>query len=1261
MINVGSASQLVFTTEPVGNVTEGTNFTTSPVVKVEDASGNVVNDTGSVTLAVSSGPGAGTLACSNTGFPTISAVAGVATFTNCQITGTAAAGTYVLSASRSGLTGPFTSSNVVINVGSANQLVFTTEPVGNVTEGTNFTTSPVVKVEDASGNVVNDTGSVTLAVSSGPGAGTLACSNTGFPTISAVAGVATFTNCQITGTAAAGTYTLKATRTGLTPTGASSNVVINVGSASQLVFGQQPSNAYVGVSMSPAVNVLIEDQNGNQTSDTSTIALTITTNPCGGSPVVTNGTVNAVSGSATFSSLQISKECIGYALTATDALITLVSNTFTVSSLVTSSANVLQDAATDSGGSGMNSVTYYYCSGFTTSCSPSTPGTIGSSTTSPNFQFNWTSLPTNGNYSLVAVGTDNTTNSTASTPPIPVTVDGNGPTGGIISVPKYTNTLSVTITTTNFTDSASGMASNVITRSNGQAPVSGVCPTGVYTGATPVASPDTGVTNGNCYEYTLTGTANDGTSASVTSSPVLVDTVAPVTTITLSPSSPNGTGGWYKGTSPTFTLSATDTGGSGVATTYYEIDGGTQTVYPGSAVAIPDGSAQTISYWSVDNAGNTETTHTSSPLKVDTVAPVTTITLSPSSPNGTGGWYKGTSPTFTLSATDTGGSGVATTYYEIDGGTQTVYPGSAVAIPDGSAQTISYWSVDNAGNTETTHTSSPLKVDTVAPVTTITLSPSSPNGTGGWYKGTSPTFTLSATDTGGSGVATTYYEIDGGTQTVYPGSAVAIPDGSAQTISYWSVDNAGNTETTHTSSPLKVDTVAPVTTITLSPSSPNGTGGWYKGTSPTFTLSATDTGGSGVATTYYEIDGGTQTVYPGSAVAIPDGSAQTISYWSVDNAGNTETTHTSSPLKVDTTVPSGGAVTVNSAAATSGGSTSTTTSTSFAINSRADYTDSGSGLASSTLTVQSETLTGTTCGAPGSGGPFTSPTTVTGTTQPSGITKGYCYLYTLTGTDNAGNTASISTTVTVTSSIHLDGSCSQLNITTNTSTAEASCSAAAADDVTSLSIKAPSTLVTGDVLIAQVTVHDVASAAITNSNWTQIRSDTTGSLTQDEFYHVVGSSEPSSWTFSWTQGAADATGGILEFAGVSTSTPVDLSADTTGSTGTGSNWMMTAPSVTTVHANDEVIAFYGTGGSQTFNADTYSGEDGAAMQYSAVSNETTNTCGNGTTSACESDAAAEPTASVQTGAGATGTFTLTQSQASNAGYAWIAATVALEP
>jgi len=66
------------------------------------------------------------------------------------------------------------------------------------------------------------------------------------------------------------------------------------------------------------------------------------------------------------------------------------------------------------------------------------------------------------------------------------------------------------------------------------------------------------------------------------------------------------------------------------------------------------------------------------------------------------------------------------------------------------------------------------------------------------------------------------------------------------------------------------------------------------------------------------------------------------------------------------------------------------------------------------------TLSGGTCGG------FGTPTTITGTPAQSGLADG-CYLYTLTGTDNVGNTASVSTTVkvnhgpTVTSVVNADG------------------------------------------------------------------------------------------------------------------------------------------------------------------------------------------------------------------------------------------------
>ncbi len=598
-----------------------------------------------------------------------------------------------------------------------------------------------------------------------------------------------------------------------------------------------------------------------------------------------------------------------------------------------------------------------------------------------------------------------------------------------------------------------------------------------------------------------------------TSGTIKVDTVKPSTTLTFNPAGPNGSNGWYDNSNPTFTLAATDAT-SGVATTKYQIDGGAVQTYSG-AVTVPDG-IHTITFWSVDVAGNVENAGTAN-IQVDTVAPTSSFAVSPASPDGSNGWYV-TTPTFTLSGAD-GLSGLDALKYQIDGGSTQTY-GGAVPIPDGT-HTITYWAVDKAGNVEGAHTTAAIKVDTAKPSTGITVNPTSPNGTNNWYDGSAPTFTLSASDPApGSGVATTKYQIDNGSVQTYSG-AVTIPDG-LHTVSYWSVDAAGNTEGTHTTATIKVDTAKPSTTLLITPNAPNGLNGWYKTNAPTFTLTGTDVGGSGVASTSYQIDGGATIPYSG-VVTVPEG-LHTVSYWSTDAAGNVETAHTTAQIKVDVTkptdtlsfsaatgaflsgttiyfkgnstsgsislvdtvadagsgaasatfpttisasrwsvtvggivsTPSGGpfaalfgwsggtpgtpspitissqdnaanvstgtALTfVNDSTAPTGGaltvngstSNTTTTKTTFPINGRTDYTDAGSGLVSSALTVQSETLTGSTCGSAGSGGPFISPTTITGTTQPAGIVSGFCYLYVLTGTDHVGNVATLSRTVTV--------------------------------------------------------------------------------------------------------------------------------------------------------------------------------------------------------------------------------------------------------
>ena len=121
-----------------------------------------------------------------------------------------------------------------------------------------------------------------------------------------------------------------------------------------------------------------------------------------------------------------------------------------------------------------------------------------------------------------------------------------------------------------------------------------------------------------------------------------------------------------------------------------------------------------------------------------------------------------------------------------------------------------------------------------------------------------------------------------------------------------------------------------------------------------------------------------------------------------DNALNA--TSISTIVKYDVTAPTPGALTVNGTVASVAGTSSTANAGSFTIGTRTANTDAASGLLSSTLTSQFAPLTGSICGSYGS------TTTIIGTPAQSGLATG-CYLYTLTGIDNAGNTTAITTTV----------------------------------------------------------------------------------------------------------------------------------------------------------------------------------------------------------------------------------------------------------
>jgi fibronectin type 3 domain-containing protein len=347
----------------------------------------------------------------------------------------------------------------------------------------------------------------------------------------------------------------------------------------------------------------------------------------------------------------------------------------------------------------------------------------------------------------------------------------------------------------------------------------------------------------------------------------------------------------------TVTLAPVDTGGSGVASTYYTTDGSAPTtsspVYAGGSKPVLH-VGERIRYFSTDNAGNAEMAK-SADAHVDKVAPTTTDDM----PTG---WVGGDTP-LTLTATDSGGAGVAHTYYTTNGSVPTtsslVYDaGSRPVLHNG--EQIRYFSVDAVGNAETAHDSGVALVDTTPPTTVDNISDQ-------WSDQTISVSLSWVEDQ--SGLAHAYYTTDGSDPKTSPTRAeydLASPPmlNDGQRIRYYSVDKVGNEEVAHTSLPARVDMTPPTTTDNV----PAG----FVSHGVTVTLSASDAT-TGVAATYYVV--GSANFPPGDPTDLEARSQydpanrpvlhdnQRITYYSVDALGNREPVHTSGTVKFDTYAP----------------------------------------------------------------------------------------------------------------------------------------------------------------------------------------------------------------------------------------------------------------------------------------------------------------------------------------------------------------------
>jgi hypothetical protein len=305
------------------------------------------------------------------------------------------------------------------------------------------------------------------------------------------------------------------------------------------------------------------------------------------------------------------------------------------------------------------------------------------------------------------------------------------------------------------------------------------------------------------------------------------------------------------------TLDATDTAGTGVAHLWYRVDGAARLDYlvtgPFDLAAYGEGQ-HTITYWAVDASGNIETPANQNVFVIDTVAPVTV-------PNPLPSLVPTTVTQVVLYATDPNpGTGVAATYYKLNSDPTTYTYTGRITLPGQGTQTVEFWSVDVAGNVEV-HQVVTYNVDTTGAHTVI-----SPFG------GTSAetTFTLTCSDAS----ADVYYQINGGPQTLYTGP-VALNSTGTYTVTYWSVDDLGNTEQVQVST-FVVDTDLPVAHLTPA-------AGLYGADGCTFGVSGTDVG-VGVAALYYTLDGGADTLYTDPVVLTAG--THTVTAWAVDGVGN---------------------------------------------------------------------------------------------------------------------------------------------------------------------------------------------------------------------------------------------------------------------------------------------------------------------------------------------------------------------------------------
>ncbi len=170
-----------------------------------------------------------------------------------------------------------------------------------------------------------------------------------------------------------------------------------------------------------------------------------------------------------------------------------------------------------------------------------------------------------------------------------------------------------------------------------------------------------------------------------------------------------------------------------------------------------------------------------------------------------------------------------------------------------------------------------------------------------------------------------------------------------------------------------------------------------------------------------------------------------------------------------------------------------------------------------------------------------------------------------------------------------------------------SCTATRSTATSSLGITKPTAAVAGDVLVAQLTVRSIG-AITPPSGWSQIGTtaqDATAPIEQAAYWHLVDGTEGSPFTFSWTGGNADATGGIVTYKGVDPFIGLDQGGSAAlamSSGGTAATGNPAGLAITTTAANEMLQAAYGVANAVTV---TQTGAQGLVREWTVSSIGTT--------------------------------------------------------